>query len=69
MTSQESEQTDTRFDIRPPRRAHSGSKGRTAHDDAEDLGFAASNRAVGFTLAVGIGMMLVVLMLPYLYNR
>ncbi|WP_345476570.1 hypothetical protein [Nesterenkonia rhizosphaerae] len=34
--------------------------------DPDDLGVSASNRAVGITLAVGIGMMLLILMLPYI---
>lgn len=67
MTSQEPGHTGTPYDIRPPRRHTCGPKGHS-HDDA-DLGFSTSNRAVGLTLAIGIGMMLIVLMLPYVYNR
>ena len=45
-------------------------RGDEEHDirprDPDDLGVSASNRAVGITLAVGIGMMLLILMLPYI---
>lgn len=66
MMSQGSDQSDTRFDIRPARRQEHGLGGSSEQDSAEDLGLSASNRAVGITLAIGIGMMLLVLMLPYI---
>lgn len=63
MTSQESGPGNTSFQFRSPR-------GDEEHDihprDPDDLGVSASNRAVGITLAVGIGMMLLILMLPYI---
>lgn len=54
MPSQESEDSDTRY--QPDNRAN----------EAEDLGVGASNRAVWITLTIGVGLMLLVLILPYL---
>ncbi|WP_022872744.1 hypothetical protein [Nesterenkonia alba] len=68
MTSQESEH-DTRLEFRsPPRARERQPKHPPSRDGAEDLdlGLSASNRAVGITLAIGVGLMLLVLMLPYL---
>lgn len=63
MTSQESGPRNTPFQSRSSRRDDE-------HDmrprDPDDLGVSASNRAVGITLAIGIGMMLMILMLPYI---
>ncbi|NLS10476.1 hypothetical protein HGQ17_10840 [Nesterenkonia sp. MY13] len=64
MTSQESDEAETRFDIRSARRADSN--GKSHSEKSEELGASASNRAVSITLAIGIGLMLLVLLLPYL---
>ena len=64
MTSQESDEVETRFDIRSARRAESN--GENHSNTPEELGASASNRAVSITLAIGIGLMLLVLLLPYL---
>ena len=69
MTSQESDESDTRFELRPARREHDDGTGRRPPAEADDLGVGASNRAVSITLAIGIGLMLLVLMLPYLNGR
>ncbi|GAA1823380.1 hypothetical protein [Nesterenkonia flava] len=60
MTSQESDEGDTRFDLRAQQ--SSPRKGR----EADDLGVSASNRAVAVTLALGIGLMVLILLLPYI---
>ncbi|WP_300344103.1 hypothetical protein [Nesterenkonia sp.] len=68
MTSQESDHTHGGFDLRAARREHDDGEQRSAHHH-DDLPFSASNRAVGITLAIGIGLMVLVLMLPYLGSR
>lgn len=50
--------------------ADDGETTRNTHKSAaEDLGASVSNRTVTVTLLVGIAMMLLVLLLPYLLNR
>ncbi|WP_150461624.1 hypothetical protein [Nesterenkonia ebinurensis] len=64
MPSQEQDEVNTRLNLRAAQR----------HDDSpppekqnhDDLGVSASNRAVTITLVIGIALMLLVLMLPYL---
>ncbi|WP_146340636.1 MULTISPECIES: hypothetical protein [Nesterenkonia] len=66
MKSQESDKGELIFALGPSR-GHDTSKGRSGREsDDDDLGFSASNRAVGITLAIGIGLMVLVLMLPYI---
>lgn len=66
MTPQESDKGDTRFDFHP---APEQEPQREEFDDAEDLPISASNRAIGITLGIGVGLMILVLMLPYISNR
>ncbi|GAB3849519.1 hypothetical protein [Nesterenkonia populi] len=65
MTFQESEKGETRFALRPEQDQEID-EGRSRPSSDDDLGFSASNRAVGITLAVGVGLMILVLMLPYI---
>lgn len=64
MTSQEQDQAHVGFGLQPARRE----KVRPGphHDDNDDLGLSASNRTVSITLVIGVGLMLLVLLLPYL---
>ncbi|TLP79927.1 hypothetical protein [Nesterenkonia sphaerica] len=51
-----------RFAGREKGRRHPGSR----HDDSDNLGYAASNRTITITLVLGISLMVLILMLPYL---
>lgn len=66
MASQDSHKRDTRFDVRP---AHHGShqeRGSFHESSSEDLPVSASNRTVGITLAIGVALMILIILLPYL---
>ncbi|MGO1523371.1 MAG: hypothetical protein ACTHV8_06735 [Nesterenkonia sp.] len=72
MPSQNSDDSDTRYQSHSVHHEVSADQGRTSHgdtefdDDAEDLGLGASNKAVTITLTIGVGLILLVLILPYL---
>ncbi|GAA4834402.1 hypothetical protein GCM10023354_12480 [Garicola koreensis] len=66
MPSQNSDDSDTRYQSHTAHHEVNADHGRTSDDDAEDLGLGASNKAVGITLTIGVGLMLLVLILPYL---
>lgn len=66
MPSQNSEDSDTRYEPHPDHHDTDRVKGREPHSEVENLGVGASNKAVGITLTIGVGLMLLVLILPYL---
>lgn len=63
MTSQEQDEVGTRLNLRAARNDESQPR---KEQKPEDLGVSASNRAVTITLVIGIALMLLVLLLPYL---
>ncbi|TLP95067.1 hypothetical protein FEF26_10665 [Nesterenkonia salmonea] len=66
MTSQQQDEAHTGFGLRLVRREKDNDHRAPNRDDSENLGFAASNRAVTVTLIIGISLMVLILMLPYL---
>lgn len=70
MSDQQQHHVSTRLLRRRSRSMTPGSKGEEGSEspdgDAGDLDLGASNRSVSITLAVGVGLMLLVIMLPYI---
>ncbi|RJN32428.1 hypothetical protein [Nesterenkonia natronophila] len=66
MTSQERGELHSGFGLGLIRREKDRHHRRPRHDDPDNLGFAASNRTITATLIIGISLMLLILMLPYL---
>ncbi len=66
MTSQQQDEGHTGFGLRLVRREKSSEGRGPQRDDSDNLGHAASNRVVTGTLIIGISLMLLILMLPYL---
>ncbi len=66
MTSQEQDEADTQ--LHPQAAPRNGAPPPEGGKKRDDLGLSASNRAVTITLIIGIALMMLVLMLPYLSN-
>lgn len=66
MTSQEQDEAHTSFGLRLVHREKDRDDRGPRNDNSDEFGYATSNRAVTVTLILGISLMLLVLMLPYL---
>jgi hypothetical protein len=66
MTSQHQDELHGGFGLRMVRREKDRQDRGSRHDDSDNLGYAASNRTITATLIIGISLMVLILMLPYL---